>query len=232
MSDVQSIPLARLLPDPDNVNIHNEVNIAQIKASIERFGFLDPMGVVKHPERRGYFTIVEGHGRYDAATLLELVEVPCLVLTLDEAHRKGYAIAHNQTQALTPLDQAAVSAEFQRLDVQPEDFLSLGYSDDDVMFMPGVTSAPHTPLIPLPEGTPSEQETTTGEQASAGEETSGGFVPAVHRTTLNFASEVSYNRFVYVLTKLRDRYPNAGTIGERLIAFMSDHGLVTAGARE
>ena len=231
MSDVQTIPLARLLPDPENVNVHNEVNIGQIKASIERFGFLDPMGVVKHPSRRGYYVIVEGHGRHEAATALELTDAPCLVLTLDEAKRKGYGIAHNQTQQLTAIDQAAVSMEFERLDVQPEDFLSLGYTDDDLLFMPGVASGRfNADPGSLPGGAPAEGSTEGNETER--EEKAGGFIPPVHRTALNFASELSYNRFVYVLTKLRDRYPNAGTIGERLIAFLSDNGLVEATGHE
>ena len=230
MSDVQNIKLDRLLPDPENINQHNSLNIAQIKASITRFGFLDPIGVVAHITRRGYHTIVEGHGRYDAASELGMSEVPCLVLTLDEAHRKGYAIAHNQTQQISPMDHRAVAGEFERLEVSADDYVSLGYTAEDVLFLPGMGDGPggnhpHYHAAPGEEGESGSGGERDNEQDSGGG--AGHFVPTVHRTSLSFASDTSYNRFVHILTQLRGRYPTAATIGERLVLLMKDMGAET-----
>lgn len=221
MSEVQNISLTRLLPDPDNVNQHNTLNISQIKASIQRFGFLDPIGVVKHPERRGYYVIVEGHGRFDASTELGLDNVPCIVMELTEAHRKGYAIAHNQTQQISKMDDKAVAAEFARLEVAPEDFVSLGYTQEDAMFLSATGGgATHSHFHAGDGEGEGETNTDSGNAAS-------GFIPTVHRTSLTFASDASYNRFVHVLTQLRGRYPTAATIGERLILLLGDMGVTT-----
>lgn len=242
LSEDRITPLAlnRLLPDPENVNVHNEINIAQIKASIARFGFLDPIGVVAHPSRRGYYTIVEGHGRHEAAVELDMKDVPCLILSLDEAARKGYAIAHNQIQQITAMDMTAVADEFRRLDVQAGDYLSLGFNEEDVLFMPGLREqdagsafAGGADLTEGAEGadpagmsaieparTPDNNIDVTGKSL----EKVTGFVPPVHRTSLRFASEVSYNRFVELLALSRSRYPLASTIGERLQLLLTSMG--------
>lgn len=223
-SDITQIKLSNLVPDPDNVNTHNEINISQIKSSISRFGFLDPIGVVEHDTRRGFYTIVEGHGRYEAALLLELFEVPCLVLTMDEAHRRGYAIAHNQTQQISSIDHKAVALEFERLDVGAGDYVSLGYTQEDVLFLPGIGvgtgGSPfhdHTTI----EGSNVPRPIDIVEKTNA----ASGFAPAVHRTSLTFTTDQSYNRFVHVLTALRGRYPTAGTIGERIVLLLGDMGV-------
>lgn len=232
---VEHLPVNRLIPDPENVNVHNELNLAQIRASIERFGFLDPIGVVRHPERRGYYMIVEGHGRHEVAEAMELAEVPCIVLTLDEAERKGYAIAHNQIQQITPMDMGAVADEFRRLDVEAGDYVSLGFSEEDVLFMPGMRDSDFTgrDQFSAPDG--GEYQERDGGTGSADAKTGdngiganraawSGYIPPVHRTSLRFASDLSYNRFTHLLSTLRQRYPLAATNGERLQLLLTDMG--------
>jgi hypothetical protein len=233
---IQQIALNRLVPDPENVNTHNEININQIMASIRRFGFLDPIGVVRHPSRRGHYMIVEGHGRFDAATELGMTDVPCIVLTLDEAERKGYAIAHNQIQQITPMDMAAVAEEFKRLDVGSGDYISLGFSEEDVLFMPGMRDVGE-PFAgdnwSAPDGGEYQERDAGPGSADAKIEDNGiganrkawaGYIPPVHRTSLRFASDLSYNRFTHMLSVLRTRYPLAGTNGERLQLLLTDMG--------
>jgi hypothetical protein len=229
MSDngITELKLARLLPDPENVNQHNEQNIQQIMASISRFGFLDPIGVVKHETRRGYYTIVEGHGRFEAATLLEIETVPCLVLSMDDAHRRGYAIAHNQTQQIASMDHKAVAMEFERLDVAPDDYVSLGYTQEDVLFLPGMTQGPGSMHSHFHAGDADGEGNGEPEQKAETANPASGFAPAVHRTALTFSTDQSYNRFVHILTMLRSRYPSAGTIGERLILLLGEAGVTT-----
>ncbi len=47
---IVKIKLSKLDPDPDNVNQHSALNISQIVASIQKFGFADPLGVVRQPD--------------------------------------------------------------------------------------------------------------------------------------------------------------------------------------
>lgn len=229
-TNIKTIKLAKLLPDPENVNQHNTLNIEQIKASIVRFGFLDPIGVVADPASPGKFTIVEGHGRYEAATELGMSELPCLVLTMTEAHRKGYAIAHNQTQQISMIDHRAVALEFDRLEVDPTDYVSIGYTEEDVLFLPGMADTLGSPPATHSHyhaGESAEGEEAQNEEAADPDDPNAfppHFVPTVHRTGLTFASDASYNRFVHILTQLRGRYPDAATIGERIIRLLGDMG--------
>lgn len=74
---VERIRLAELTPDPDNAKDHPAWQVDQIKASIEQFGNLDPIGVWG-PQN----LIVEGHGRYEA--LKELGYQEAEVIRLDQ----------------------------------------------------------------------------------------------------------------------------------------------------
>lgn len=239
MSDekIVSLRLDRLIPDPDNVNTHSEINIAQIKASIDRFGFLDPIGCVRHPERRGYYIIVEGHGRREAAEELGMGEVPCIVLSLTDAERKGYGIAHNQIASISTMNTGAISGEFQRLGVERDDYLSLGFSEEDALFLPGMRgngmqatgdafSAPGGgEYIEHPAGEGQAPITAPADNGiGANSQTWKGFIPVTHRTMLRFANEVSYARFSHMLMLLRERHPLTGTHAERLQCLLADIG--------
>src|ERR1019366_9197001 len=66
--------LDRLIPLARNPRTHSEAQIAQIAASIETFGFNNPILV---DTKAG---IIAGHGRLLAARKLGLAEVPVIVL--------------------------------------------------------------------------------------------------------------------------------------------------------
>ena len=90
--DIIRIPLEDLTPDPSNAKDHPAWQIEQIKASIEQFGNLDPIGVWG-----GENLIVEGHGRYEALKELGYQEAECIRLDwLTDEERRAYALAHNK----------------------------------------------------------------------------------------------------------------------------------------
>ena len=64
----------------------------KIKASIENFGFADPVVVNK---QTGY-TIVGGHQRVSVAADIGYTEVPCAIVDLDEEHEKALNVALNK----------------------------------------------------------------------------------------------------------------------------------------
>ena len=89
---VERIRLAELTPDPDNAKDHPAWQVDQIKASIEQFGNLDPIGVWG-PQN----LIVEGHGRYEALKELGYQEAEVIRLDqLTDEERRAYALAHNK----------------------------------------------------------------------------------------------------------------------------------------
>lgn len=182
---------ASLRPDPDNVKQHPEEQLAHIVASIQRFGFLDPIAV----DARGM--IIEGHGRWFAANRLGMARVPVFVLShLTEAERRAYAIAHNQLTLLTPLDNGIVYDEFQRLDVDQSDWDSIGFTAEDAM----VLAHSVKPTI-------RDQGGWKAPKAK------------VHATPIMFDTEEQKLEWGIFVERLRDRYPNCITVNERLLAF-------------
>jgi len=84
-------PLASLQPDPRNARIHPRRQLAQIRASIEAFGFTNPILA----DEAGM--IIAGHGRLLAARELGMAEVPVIVLAgLDDARKRALRIADNK----------------------------------------------------------------------------------------------------------------------------------------
>ncbi len=83
--------IAALIPWSANARTHSKKQIRQIAASIESFGFVNP--VLIDEGRR----ILAGHGRVAAAQLLGRTEVPCLVFShMSEAHKRAYVVADNK----------------------------------------------------------------------------------------------------------------------------------------
>jgi ParB-like nuclease domain len=75
--------LGELIPDPRNARTHPKRQIDQIKASIEAFGFANP--VLADPEGH----IIAGHGRLQAARAMGLAELPVITLSGLSKTRSG-----------------------------------------------------------------------------------------------------------------------------------------------
>lgn len=194
--------LSSLLPDPRNVKQHTEEQIGQIVASIQAFGFRDPIGI----DTEG--NIIEGHGRYLAARRLLLEEVPVLVIDgLSERDRLAYGIAHNQTGQNVGLDSSVVRAEFNELLVTREEFAGIGFTDDDVLFM----SAPE----PHHEG--------RDHNGAVRQQTTSLLDPVV-RSTLTFDTHDQQREWGEFIIQLRLRYVHGGSISERMAMFVDEYG--------
>lgn len=88
---VEMVSLKDIKPFVGNAKEHPASQIKQIVASIQEFGFNDPVAIDETN------TLIEGHGRYLAAKKMKLDKIPAIKLShLDEAQRKAYIIAHNK----------------------------------------------------------------------------------------------------------------------------------------
>lgn len=95
--EIVELKLSQLKPYEKNARKHEDYDISAIMASIETFGFRDPIGVWSEDN-----IIVEGHGRYEAAKRLKLKTVPCIRLDdMTDEERRAYALAHNKTAELS-----------------------------------------------------------------------------------------------------------------------------------
>jgi ParB-like chromosome segregation protein Spo0J len=87
---VQAIAISQIKPNSRNSRTHSARQIRQIADSIVAFGFTNPLLVSEDSE------LIAGHGRYGAAKLLGLAEVPVIVVAgLSPAKRRALAIADN-----------------------------------------------------------------------------------------------------------------------------------------
>ena len=78
-------PISELVPYARNARTHSDAQIAQLRASIREFGFINPVLI----DSAG--NIIAGHGRVLAAQAEGMTEVPCvLVEHLSDAQRRAY----------------------------------------------------------------------------------------------------------------------------------------------
>ena len=103
---IEMMPVEALNEYEGNARQHGDIDVAAIKASIEQFGFNDPIGIWREN------VIVEGHGRLQAAKALGMSEVPCIRLDhLTDEERRAYALAHNKTAELSTWDLPKLDLE-------------------------------------------------------------------------------------------------------------------------
>ena len=121
---VEQADTAALLPYAHNAKEHPDWQVDTIAASIQEFGFNDPIGVWTNPE--GQLEIVEGHGRVLAAKQLGLERVPIVKLDhLDDEGRRAYTHVHNRATEATQSDWAILADEMAAM---PEfDWEALGF---------------------------------------------------------------------------------------------------------
>lgn len=88
---IKNLPVNTLVPHAKNARTHSDAQIDQIVASIEAFGFNNPVLVDEDS------SIIAGHGRVLAAQHLRLKTIPCIVLPhLSPAQKEAYVLADNK----------------------------------------------------------------------------------------------------------------------------------------
>jgi len=113
MSKIQGVehtPISSLKPSPRNARTHSKKQIKQIAASIEEFGFTNPV-IIDETK-----TILAGHGRVEAAKLLKLKDVPVVRIEhMSEEQKRAYVIADNQLALNAGWDENLLGQELQGL---------------------------------------------------------------------------------------------------------------------
>ena len=124
---IEMWPLDRLVPYERNARTHSPEQVAQIAASIQEFGFTNPILV------DGADGILAGHGRLAAAKDMGLAEVPVIVLDhLSAAQRKAYILADNQLALNAGWDTELLQMEVAALNLEDFDLSLLGFDDDRI----------------------------------------------------------------------------------------------------
>lgn len=119
-----------LKPYPGNARTHSRKQVKQIAASIQRFGFTNPVLISDDGE------IIAGHGRVEAAKLLGWSIVPTIALShLSDAERRAYVRADNKLALNAGWDREILAIELQALVDLEFDIELTGFSLAEVDFV-------------------------------------------------------------------------------------------------
>lgn len=119
-------PTSELIPYARNSRTHSEEQVAQIAASIQEFGFTNPVLI----DEKG---IIAGHGRIMGARKLGMEEVPTITLHgLNESQRKAYIIADNRLALNAGWDDEMLRIEIADLKEDGFDLDLLGFEDEEL----------------------------------------------------------------------------------------------------
>ncbi len=126
-SKLEQWPVTRLAPYERNARTHSPQQVTQIAASIEEFGFNNPILV------DGEAGIIAGHGRLMAAKQLGLKEVPVVVLEhLSEAQKRAYVLADNKLALNAGWDEEVLKLEMSDLLNESINLEILGWNAEEL----------------------------------------------------------------------------------------------------
>ena len=150
-------PLDRLVPYERNARTHSPEQVAQIVASIQEFGFTNPLLV------DGADGILAGHGRLAAAKDMGLAQVPVIVLDhLTPEQRRAYILADNKLALNAGWDADLLRGELQDLAELDFDMPLLGWSEDELTDLLGdVEALDEMPALKEGDRDPIQQMTFT-----------------------------------------------------------------------
>lgn len=126
----------------NNPRTHSKAQVRQIADSIQTFGWTNPI-LIDDQDR-----VIAGHGRLDAAMLLELSEVPVIRLTdMSDAQRRAYIIADNKLAENAGWDQTLLRLELGALEIEcPELKLdTIGFSVGELDILLNTSDDPPAP---------------------------------------------------------------------------------------
>jgi hypothetical protein len=124
--EIKLIDLSEIKTHPRNAKLHPTDQVEKIANSIKQFGFNNPIIL------DASFTILAGHGRFQAAKKLKLKKVPTITLEhLTDAQARAYILADNKVTGTT-YDIGLLNEELFDLAQDGFDFKDLGFGDDEM----------------------------------------------------------------------------------------------------
>jgi DNA modification methylase len=127
VANIQQIHIHRIKMYRRNARAHSAAQIQQIAASIQEFGFVNPILVGTD------YTIVAGHARLRAAQELGMTTVPVIVLAhLSAAQRRALVLADNQLALNAGWDEALLREELAALRKQEFDLALIGFEEQEL----------------------------------------------------------------------------------------------------
>ena len=124
---VQIWPIDRLIPYIRNSRTHSEEQVAQVAASIQEFGWTNPILV------GGDGVIIAGHARVLAARKIGITDVPVIVLDhLSQTQRRALVLADNKLALNAGWDEEMLRVELESLKEDNFNLDVVGFSDAEL----------------------------------------------------------------------------------------------------
>lgn len=120
---LETWPISKLTPDPQNARAHDKRNLDAIATSLEKFGQRKP--IVITPEG----IILAGNGTVQAAKQLGWKEVAVSVAPADWDYNtaRAYALADNRTAELAEWNTDILATQLVELDAEGWEIADLGF---------------------------------------------------------------------------------------------------------
>ena len=126
-SEITLVPTENLIPYARNARTHSDAQVAQIAASIQEFGWTNPVLI------DGENGIIAGHGRVLAARKLGIEKIPCIELShLTKAQKQAYILADNKLAMNAGWDMALLATELLELDSLNFNLDLTGFGKDEI----------------------------------------------------------------------------------------------------
>ena len=126
-TDMQLVPLSKLVPYVNNARTHSPEQLAKLRSSLREFGFINPVIIDRD------FNVIAGHGRIVAAKEEGITEVPCVFVDyLTEAQKKAYILADNRMALDAGWDEELLRIEIESLQGADFDVSLTGFGEDEI----------------------------------------------------------------------------------------------------
>lgn len=126
-SEMERVPVDRLIPYINNARTHSPEQIKKLRASLREFGFVNPVIIDRE------YNVIAGHGRIMAAKEEGITEVPCVYADhLTEAQKKAYILADNRMALDAGWDEEMLRVEIEALQEMDYDTLLTGFDEKEL----------------------------------------------------------------------------------------------------
>ena len=121
------VKVAAVIPAANNSRTHDKKQVKQIVASIEQWGFTNPILIDENNN------LLAGHARIEAAEALGLDAIPCITLTgLTDDQKRAYLIADNKLAINAGWNDELLAAEMAALEASDFPLSDMGFNQDEV----------------------------------------------------------------------------------------------------
>ena len=135
-TEMQLVPINKLVPYQNNARTHSPEQIAKLRSSLREFGFVNPVIIDKD------YGVIAGHGRIEAAREEGIKEVPCVFADhLTEAQKKAYIIADNRMAMDAGWDEELLRVEIEALQEMDFDPMLTGFDEAELAELFGPENA-------------------------------------------------------------------------------------------